>query len=392
MRGAATYSPASFQQALLQAISAHTPECIAVVTQKDLRIIYINEPGARLFGYKHPSSFINKTISSLKVSPLSPNELRKIKQTIQKKAVFIDEVKYKDEKGVTFWGRLQVNGFVAGDEKCYLVQIKKIDRAKFTEENQVKETEAAEIELKQLLKREKELSLLKTRFISTASHEFRTPLSTILSSAYLLQKYVTTEDQPKRDKHIERIASSVNMLIDILNDFLSVSKIEEGKIDPKFVVFNFADNINDVIAEIRPVLKKGQEIIFTCRGKKEVWLDPSMLRHIVMNLLSNAIKFSPVNAIIKVEAAKKNNLLTLTITDNGIGISKQDQQHLFERFFRGANAANIQGTGLGLHIVKKYAELMSGNIQCESELENGTSFKLSFRLSTHNNTALTGKH
>lgn len=227
------------------------------------------------------------------------------------------------------------------------------------------------------LEKEKELNELKSRFVSMASHEFRTPLSTILSSAYLVGKYITLEDQPKREKHTQRIVSSVNMLNDILNDFLSVGKIEEGKIQVRFSYVEVEQVVSTLINEMRTILKSGQEIMYNHTGEDSYFLDPTLLKHIVMNLISNAIKFSGENATIHVNTSI-NGDFTLSVKDEGLGISKEDQEHLFERFFRGENVTNIQGTGLGLHIVGKYAELMNGTISCESDLGKGTEFIIKF--------------
>jgi len=233
-------------------------------------------------------------------------------------------------------------------------------------------------ELQQALDKEKELNELKSRFVSMASHEFRTPLSTILSSVFLLQKYTTTEDQPRREKHIQRIASSVNMLNDILNDFLSVGKIEEGRIQLRLAGLDVAQEVETTVAELRTILKPGQQILTKHEGDSATVLDASMLKHIVMNLVSNAIKFSPEGAPIEVETQGAAGDVTLTVRDRGIGISAEDQKHLFERFFRAANATNIQGTGLGLHIVARYAELMNGTVSCASNLDEGTTFTVHF--------------
>ena len=235
--------------------------------------------------------------------------------------------------------------------------------------------------LTEALEKEKELNELKSRFVSMASHEFRTPLSTILSSAYLVSKYLLSEDQSKRDKHIQRIVSSVNMLTDILNDFLSVGKIEEGRIQVRFSSFDITELIKGLVSEMQPIAKKGQQILYEHNGDNIVTLDPSLIKHIIMNLLSNAIKFSPENSNITIQTSN-NKDLTLSVKDSGIGISKEDQEHLFERFFRGANAINIQGTGLGLHIVTKYAELMHGKISFNSELNKGTEFIITFQRNT----------
>lgn len=240
----------------------------------------------------------------------------------------------------------------------------------------------AENNLREDLKIEKDLNELKSRFVSMASHEFRTPLSTILSSAYLIEKYTSEEDQAKREKHIRRIISSVNMLIDILNDFLSLGKIEEGKLKAKFSEFDLKELIETTIDDLKHTLRKEQHINYSHNGETMVFLDASMVKHILMNLVSNASKFSPESSTIDIKTEQHNDNITISVKDQGIGISKEDQQHLLERFFRAANALNIQGTGLGLHIVSKYAEMMNGNIRFDSELDQGTEFIVTFNLST----------
>ena len=244
----------------------------------------------------------------------------------------------------------------------------------------VEQLAKAETDLRLALEKEKELSELKSRFVSLASHEFRTPLSTVLSSAYLISKYTETEDHPKREKHVQRIVSSVNMLTDILNDFLSVGRIEEGKIQVRLTSFNVAQLIQQTIPEMSGLLKKEQQIIYHHEGDDTVTLDQGLLKHIIMNLLSNAIKFSPEKAEILLTSKKTPGRFVILCKDQGLGISKEDQQHLFERFFRGANVSNIQGTGLGLHIIAKYAELMHGTVTCHSELNQGTTFEITFDI------------
>lgn len=224
------------------------------------------------------------------------------------------------------------------------------------------------------LAKEKDLNEMKSRFVSMASHEFRTPLSTILSSAYLALKYETTEEQPKREKHIRRVVSSVNMLIDILNEFLSLGRIEEGKIQVRTAEFDIHEMTNGIINEMSNNLKQGQSFEYSHTGLDLLKSDPSLMTHIMMNLFSNAIKFSPENSVISVCTKHCDDTFTLTVKDRGVGISAEDREHLFERFFRGRNVSNIQGTGLGLHIIKKYAELLNGTITCDSELDQGAEF------------------
>lgn len=240
------------------------------------------------------------------------------------------------------------------------------------------ELEISKDELEKALGKEKELGELKSRFVSMASHEFRTPLSTILSSTALVSRYVKDEDQDKRARHINRIKLAVNNLTDILNDFLSIGKIEDGKIVVHFTLLDIKELIGSVCSDVSGIVKQGQNIYYQHKGDPMVCLDPFLLRNVMMNLLSNAIKFSPENGIINIESESHENQVFVTVKDNGIGISEADAHHLFERFFRGANVTNIQGTGLGLHIVENYVELMNGRIFFKSVLEKGTTFKITF--------------
>jgi PAS domain S-box-containing protein len=252
----------------------------------------------------------------------------------------------------------------------------------------LEQLENSKEELTAALGKEKELGDLKSRFVSMASHEFRTPLSTILSSAFLVKHYAEEKDQPTRNKHIQRIVNSVSLLTDTLNDFLSVGKIEEGKIHARYVDFDIADHFNDIIQEMQGIAKEKQVITYTHTGNPTVVLDASLLKHIAINLIGNAIKFSKADSTIQISTNKKEDEFILIIKDNGIGMSPEDQQHLFERFYRGSNVSNIQGTGLGLHIVNKYAELMNGHILCESELGTGTTFLITFPLDAKNHPSL----
>lgn len=249
-----------------------------------------------------------------------------------------------------------------------------------------KEKEANEIEYRKKiagilasLRKEKELNDMKSKFVSLASHEFKTPLSTILTSASLLSKYTTTEDQPRRDKHIERIKSAVGNLNGILNEFLSISRIENGKIGVRFTAFDIDEFLKGICTEIEDLKVPGQQISCSCSGSKTVSLDRELLHNVMVNLLTNAIKFSGKNDRITITSQSSGDVLSISVRDNGLGISEEDQRHLFERFYRGGNALTIPGTGLGLHIVRKYVELMRGTIDIKSELNKGTEILLNFK-------------
>jgi PAS domain S-box-containing protein len=234
--------------------------------------------------------------------------------------------------------------------------------------------ELSQLEVSEALDKEKQLNEIKSRFVSMASHEFRTPLSTILSSATLVSKYPGSDDFDKRERHIRRIKESVNHMNELLEDFLSLGKLEEGKVAITVSSFNVKEFFEDVIDEMKTQLKPGQEIIFTCEGLGHFMTDKRMMKNILLNLLSNAIKFSGEGKKIRVCSDNLEHRLYIKVQDEGMGIPAEDIPHLFATFFRGKNVSNIQGTGLGLPIIKRYLGLLKGDIKVESELEKGTTF------------------
>jgi len=236
--------------------------------------------------------------------------------------------------------------------------------------------EQSQLELNDALNKEKELNEIKSRFVSMASHEFRTPLSTVLSSASLLSRYTLSEEQEKRNKHINKIKDSVRHLNNLLEDFLSLGKLSEGKVEVTIVGFDINDLVADVVEEVKALMKHDQKINCSNEGSITVNSDKKLLRNILINLVGNAVKFSDEGQAVEINSHITRDLAKITISDHGIGISKEDQEHLFSSFFRGHNASNIQGTGLGLHIVKRYLDLLGGTIHLESELNKGTSFTI----------------
>ena len=232
--------------------------------------------------------------------------------------------------------------------------------------------EQSQIELHEALDKERQLNEIKSRFVSMASHEFRTPLSTVLSSASLISKYTQTEDQDKRNRHIDRIKDSVKHLNNILEDFLSLGKLDEGKVITHFSEFNIQDVISETTEEIKGFLKKDQQIRLLHQGATTIYSDKNLLKNILINLITNASKFSDEQKTITISSRLNHEVVEISVSDEGIGISKEDQHHLFSSFFRGHNALNIQGTGLGLHIVKRYIDLLKGSAGIKSELNKGT--------------------
>ncbi len=243
-------------------------------------------------------------------------------------------------------------------------------------ENEVHERIKAEEETKNALGKERELNELKTKFVSIASHEFRTPLSTVLSSASLINQYNSRGESDKVNKHVQRIKSSVNHLTSILNDFLSLGKLEEGITDIHKEFLNIKEFLFEVVEEVSSTLKSGQRLhIEDQTNGIVIYTDPKILRNIFFNLISNASKYSGEGKPIGIRCNFVDGLFVFNILDEGIGIPKEDQKHMFDRFFRASNAGNVQGTGLGLNIVRRYVELLDGSISFESEYGKGSDFK-----------------
>lgn len=245
-------------------------------------------------------------------------------------------------------------------------------------EQEMERRKKIEAQIRTMLEREKELNELKSRFVSMASHEFRTPLAGILTSVSLIEKYPNTEDVPRREKHIQNIKKSVRNLTNILNDFLSLDKLEQGKISSTPSEFDLNQFINDTVDEFLETSPRERSIIVNhAEPKMTINQDKEMIRNVLINLISNAIKYSPEDGRVQVRTSKAGNTVRFEIEDEGMGIPSADQKHLFERFFRAKNVTNLQGTGLGLNIVKRYLDMMGGEITFLSVENKGTTFKVS---------------
>ncbi|MEO7216532.1 ATP-binding protein [Mucilaginibacter sp.] len=245
----------------------------------------------------------------------------------------------------------------------------------------VRALEDGKEQVNQSLKKERELNHLKSRFVSMASHEFRTPLSSIQLSAILIEKYAQPYQNPNIDKHIAKIRATLGNVNGILNDFLSLERLESGKID---CVLDFLDIIpfaEEITEQMQMTAKQNQQIVYSHKGEvTTAQLDKALLKNCIINLISNAVKYSGENTTIRFHTESTLERLVITVTDNGIGIPLEDQQHLFEAFFRAHNTGNIPGTGLGLNIVTRYVGLMNGAISFESKVGQGTAFTISLPI------------
>ena len=243
--------------------------------------------------------------------------------------------------------------------------------------NTIQSLETIKNDLDEALRREQELGSMKSRFVSIASHEFRTPLATIMSSLSLVEKYGNLNEIEKRDRHIHRIKSAVRNLTEILNDFLSLNRLEEGKVVTTAETFRVDILLEEVYNQMIPLMKKNQTIVRTHSGGNVFKSDPKLITNILINLLSNAIKFSGNGKTIRLMSFLENDQLVLKVKDEGIGIPAAEHKRVFERFYRMSNAGEIQGTGLGLSIVSHYVSLLEGSVTFESVENAGTEFTVS---------------
>ncbi|WP_428741033.1 PAS domain-containing sensor histidine kinase [Tenacibaculum sp.] len=260
----------------------------------------------------------------------------------------------------------------------------KISKRTYELKNMVLELEAenkkrvkAEKEAKLALKKEKDLNELKSRFLSLVSHEFKTPLSGILTSAILLSKYKLTEQQEKRDKHIKTISDKVHYLNNILNDFLTMEKLEKGKIKYSPTTFKLSKVVNEVVYNANMLLKEGQKINYPKDiDSYSLYQDEKIVELALSNLIHNAVKYSSENTEINISITQDDTKTVFKVKDNGIGIPQEDQKNIFNRYFRAKNALLTQGTGIGLNIVKDHMENLSGKVYFDSTEQKGTVFTI----------------
>lgn len=255
--------------------------------------------------------------------------------------------------------------------------VQKLEKANKDLERQILVRERAEEDARKAFEKERELNELKSKFVSIASHEFRTPLSAILSSTSLIKQYKERGELNKVDKHLDRVKSSVNHLTSILNDFLSLGKLEEGRIEVTVEKVSLSSFFDEIKEEVKPALKATQHLIIDLdEPEKHFYTDSKVLRNILFNLISNASKYSDPGKKIQVGIRSTEDHVTIEVQDEGIGIPPADVKHIFDRFFRASNASHIQGTGLGLNIVRRYIDLLGGNITFKSEEGKGSTFTI----------------
>ncbi len=250
-------------------------------------------------------------------------------------------------------------------------------------QGEVAKRKEAEHKIIESLRKERELNDLKTKFLSLVSHEFKTPLSGILTSATLLRKYTETQQQPQREKHVDTITNKVKFLNNILSDFLSIERLETGKATYKFGTFPLSKVLNEVVYNANMNLKEGQKINYPNDVDEiSVCFDEKILELSITNLLNNSIKYSAEYKKIDISVDQAPTSLIIKIIDEGMGIPKTEQKFIFNRYFRAENALLNQGTGIGLNIVKSHLENLGGSVTFESVENQGSIFSICIPNST----------
>ena len=390
------------KSALLYAIIENAIDGIITIDERGL-IESINPAACALFGYSN-EEVIGKNVSMLMPRPdkdqhdeyiarfqrtASPHIIGKGRDVNGQKKdgtlfpfrLGVNEVKYS--------GRTIYTGFIHDLSKekeaeskilHYASQLEKLVEERTNSlQKSVTELQEAKETVSKSLEKEIELNQLKSRFVSMASHEFRTPLSSIQLSASLIEKYKLQSDDINVSKHVVKIKNSVGNLTTILDDFLSLERLEAGKIETNFTKFDMVKLAEEITEEMQLMAKKDQNIIYQYTGLPGmVLLDQNLLRNCIINLISNSIKYSGENTFIEFNTELTDTECFVTVRDNGIGIPEIDHKHLFEPFFRANNTGNIPGTGLGLNIILRYVNLMGGKVDFKSLVNQKTVFTLNF--------------
>lgn len=347
------------RQTLLQAIASNFPDGIIGVINKNLQYVFVGGSEIQKLGHS-THDWVGHALFD-KVSP-EANAFA---------APYLNRV-FQGES-VQFETHIKNNAYVVSAVPM-AAEGKYITRALVVIQN-ITERKQAEEETVRALTKQRELNELKSKFVTIASHEFRTPLGTILSSADLAYQYHRLGDEENTAKHINRVKSSVKLLTEILNEFLQLGKIEEGAFQPSPTEFMLSECCEALVEEMNTIKKQGQEILYHQEGREDqVVLDRQHTRNILVNLLSNAIKYSPTGKRIWFTTFVDKEHVVFQVRDEGIGIADEEKPQIYDAFFRAHNAAHIQGTGLGLNIVQRYLKLMNGTISMESELNKGSTF------------------
>lgn len=376
-------------QQLLASITTNITEAIfrRSLTQG---LLFVNDAYVRMFGYKSAKEIRAVPPEQLYAEPARrPEIVQQLERTGGLRNV---EIKYRRKDGSTFWGLTNATGIrdeVGGKILYFDGAINDITERKEAEEKlqqfnqdlekrvRARTTELTEAkrELVKALAQEKELSQLKTSFVNLVSHEFRTPLGVIVSSADILEIYFDRLKPEQRVGHLQDIRYSTQQMTKLMEEALLLGKVEAGKMVFKPEPIDLAGFCQRLVDEQRSATSRKCPIVLDLKNLDgQAYSDEALLRHIFTNLLSNAVKYSPPGSQVHFTVSRDAGDAVFAVRDHGIGIPAADQKRLFQAFHRAANVGDIPGTGLGLVIVKRCVDLHDGTLSVESELQRGTVF------------------
>jgi PAS domain S-box-containing protein len=356
------------QLRLLQSVVINTNDAVVITEAEPIdsggpRILYVNEAFTAITGYQ-PQEVLGQTPRILQGAKTDRAELDKVRLALSKwESITVEVINYRKD-GSEFWNEFSL--VPVADRDGFYTHWIAVQRDT-TRRKQLDEIRLA-------LEREQQLSSLKTRFFSMASHEFRTPLSTALAAAQLLENsQVTWENTDKRLRNLHRIQDSVRNMVQLLDDILTINRAETGKLAFNPQPLNLELYCRHFVDEMQLNAGAQHPLSFTSQGNSiSVCLDEKLLQSILANLLSNAIKYSPQGGKVELSLEFRSTSVAIGVKDCGIGIPKLDLDRLFEPFHRGKNVHTIPGTGLGLVVVKKCVDLHQGTLEIASTVSIGT--------------------
>jgi PAS domain S-box-containing protein len=359
----------------LSAIFDESLNEIHVFDAKTLHFINVNYCARKTLGYTM-DELIHMT--PIDITPYKDEvEFRRAVDVLLKKNVekLVVETIHRRKDGTEYPVETHLQISKLGEREVFVAIILDITERKNYTTKLEKIVQERTKQLKHALGKEIEINQLKTKFLSLLSHEFKTPLSAILTSALLLGKYQLTEQQERRNKHLKTITEKAQLLNNILNGFLSIEKFDSGKLSYQFSNFKISEIVDEVIYNSRMLVKEGQQIkYFEKTEDLSLYQDEKIIELILSNLLQNAIKYSPEKTTIYLDIDQNDEFTTFKIKDTGIGIPEKAQNNIFDRYFRAENVIDTEGTGVGLNIVKNHLENLNGNIYFESKEDEGTTF------------------
>jgi PAS domain S-box-containing protein len=369
---------------VFETIFESVSEAIIVVNENQL-ITSVNDSTTEVFGYPR-EELIGQSLNILIPKKYRRGHGKHVKSFVKKSnkrrmGVGLDLYGVRKDES-QFPLEVGLNPFKIAGNRFVMAIVTDITERKNYTINLEKTVQERTHQLTEALAKEKELSELKTKFLSLVSHEFKTPLSGILTSAILAGKYTETEQQAKREKHLTTIQNKVKYLNNIINDFLSIERLESGKVNYKYTIFPLSKVVNEVIYDANMLLKNGQSINYPQDiDELEIEFDEKILELVLTNLVNNALKYSSENSTVNIDVSTDGNQLFIQIDDEGIGIPKAEQKFIFNRYFRAENALLNQGTGIGLNIAKSHLESLGGSITFTSVEGKGSSFIASLPIS-----------